>query len=456
VLARAGYTEQGIQETFGLERDWPFVREEPQEWLRRAGGDGPLEALIRLFFLGAPVETHVAQQALEPTTIDQWAEAGLIRPQDSSVRATVQLAPFRGMVLACDLPSWTGAVPRPDHVLGISPATVSLANMIVSRPSALMLDVGTGCGVLALLTAGQSARVVATDVSLRALRFAAFNARLNGIANVEWLAASLLDPFRGRAFDLIASNPPFVISPERRYVCRDSGLPGDRVVEAVVRQTAASLCEGGYGQILCNWAHVRGQGLRERLADWLDGAGCDAWAIRAHTMDPAAYARSWAPTARREDPDEQRRRVDDWLAYYAREQIEAISAGLITLRRRSAAANWFRMDDAPEQMFGPATRDDERLLALRLRPSPRLRVQDLCRRTGEARPTHECTLRLDWGLAYSEAVDPDMAHLVTECDGQRRLADVLPEAPSPACLAVVRHLVERGFLVPAEDEASGA
>ena len=45
---------------------------------------------------------------------------------------------------------------------------------------------------------------------------------------------------RGERFDLIATNPPFVISPAtgERLVYRDSGLPGDRVVEDIVRAGA--------------------------------------------------------------------------------------------------------------------------------------------------------------------------------------------------------------------------
>ena len=41
------------------------------------------------------------------------------------------------------------------------------------------------------------------------------------------------------------------------------------------------------------------------------------------------------------------------MAYYERGQIEAMSAGLITMRRRSSSPSWFRADDAPAKMLGP-------------------------------------------------------------------------------------------------------
>ena len=51
---------------------------------------------------------------------------------------------------------------------------------------------------------------------------------------------SFFEPVAGETFDLIATNPPFVISPAtgERLVYRDSGLPGDRVVEHIVRDRA--------------------------------------------------------------------------------------------------------------------------------------------------------------------------------------------------------------------------
>ena len=99
------------------------------------------------------------------------------------------------------------------------------------------LDLGTGCGVQALHLADHSGEVVATDVNARALRLTRFNLALNGVANVDVRDGSLFEPVRDERFDLIATNPPFVISPGtgERLVYRDSGLPGDGVVEHIVR-----------------------------------------------------------------------------------------------------------------------------------------------------------------------------------------------------------------------------
>ncbi len=60
-----------------------------------------------------------------------------------------------------------------------------------------------------------------------------------------------------------------MISPatDARLVYRDSGLPGDSVVERIVREAPDHLVPGGWLQVLANWAIHRDVPWDERLAD---------------------------------------------------------------------------------------------------------------------------------------------------------------------------------------------
>ena len=75
-----------------------------------------------------------------------------------------------------------------------------------------VLDLCTGTGILGLTAARLGARATAVDLSRRAVLNARLNARLNRLA-LEVLRGDLFAPVRGRRFDLIVSNPPYIPAP---------------------------------------------------------------------------------------------------------------------------------------------------------------------------------------------------------------------------------------------------
>lgn len=76
-----------------------------------------------------------------------------------------------------------------------------------------ILDIGSGSGCIAVALAKrlQDAKLTAIDISTTALELAKRNADRNGVI-IEFLHGSLLDPVKGRCFDLIVSNPPYIPS----------------------------------------------------------------------------------------------------------------------------------------------------------------------------------------------------------------------------------------------------
>jgi methylase of polypeptide subunit release factors len=116
-----------------------------------------------------------------------------------------------------------------DHVPGVHRPSVALAHLTVRGEGERALDLCTGNGIQALLLAAHAERVVATDVNVRALAYATFNAALNGADNIETRPGSFFEPVEGEEFDLIVANPPYVVSPESAYLFRDGGMSGDGV-----------------------------------------------------------------------------------------------------------------------------------------------------------------------------------------------------------------------------------
>jgi len=98
-------------------------------------------------------------------------------------------------------------VPRPETEYLVDLARERLRGR--ARPSVFDLGTGSGCIALTLFFELEEARVVASDLSERALAFARANAARLG-AKVELLLGDGFEPVRGRRFDCIVSNPPYV------------------------------------------------------------------------------------------------------------------------------------------------------------------------------------------------------------------------------------------------------
>jgi len=236
-----------------------------------------------------------------------------------------------------------------DHVSGVNLSSLMLAALAIRRPVPSALDVGTGCGIQALLTARHSETVVATDVNPRALTFAAFNARLNGVENVELVQGSFFEPVQDRRFDLVVANPPFVISPDHDIMFRDSGLPGDTVSREILTQAPEFLNEGGLAHLLASWILKEDEPWWNPVEGWLEGRGCDAWLLLYKTEDPLASASDWAKAFHGNTEADYQRAMDRWLDYYKEIGVATIATGAVTLRRRSVP-NWLRADEYPEGM----------------------------------------------------------------------------------------------------------
>jgi release factor glutamine methyltransferase len=118
-------------------------------------------------------------------------------------------------------------------------------------PASAVLDLCTGSGVLAIQAARRGAgRVVAVDVSRRAVIAAALNARLNGV-RVDARRGDLFAPVGGERFDLIVSNPPYLPGPvtelPRRGASRawEGGPRGRAFVDRICAGAPAHLRPGG-------------------------------------------------------------------------------------------------------------------------------------------------------------------------------------------------------------------
>lgn len=153
---------------------------------------------------------------------------------------------FRGLQLKVDR---RALIPRPETEVVVERCLALLDGL----PEPRVLDVGTGSGAIALALAQEhpGAQVTAIDVSEDALALARENAERTGIA-VELRRHDLFEGLPGEGWDLVVSNPPYVLPEEMGSLAPEVAgwEPGEALVdrghtEALARAAAGALRPGG-------------------------------------------------------------------------------------------------------------------------------------------------------------------------------------------------------------------
>lgn len=461
----------------------------------RAAGLDPAALLARLFMLGDTLTAVEAATAFPALSIDGALRLGIVRSAVGAVRAgngeppaSVTLAskspasvtpasePLpHAVVAAVDLRPidadgtevWltadlgervTGRAVAPDHVLGVGGASLTLAGITPRGPVVSALDLGTGCGIQAALLAAHADRVTATDISTRALAFARLNAALNG---GEWdlREGSLFDPVAGERFDLIVSNPPFVITPASAHA---AGLPvmeyreaaggsvgrsggdgegsssgGDRLLAALLGALPDHLTKNGTAVLLANWEHRRGEDWRERVAAL--APGLDLWVIQREVLDPAEYVELWlrdGGLSAQVDRARYEAVYAAWIADFERRGVEAVGFGYV-LAAPASAVRSVRVEEATGPAAQPlgahlaacfaaqrslAGLDGEAMGALRPAVAPDVTVEHHLVPGGEHPAS--IVLRQGGGLGRTYQADTALAGLVSAADGELTLAQL--------------------------------
>jgi SAM-dependent methyltransferase len=122
-----------------------------------------------------------------------------------------------------------------------------------ARAGQTALDLGTGCGNLALAAACRGANVIAADIDDRALALAEENARANGLqSKVQFVFSDWFSELSGKRFDLLVSNPPFVPMPAGCSHVTHSygGADGLRCVRSILSEAPNYLARCGRLQML--------------------------------------------------------------------------------------------------------------------------------------------------------------------------------------------------------------
>ncbi|MFF0744242.1 methyltransferase [Streptomyces sp. NPDC004111] len=487
-LLAAAFTADGLLDLLGAPAYSALARGETVPALRATRGDGPLATLVRLFLLQESVPAARAAEVLpvDLCLADGWLAADA---DTGELRGRVDVRPYGGdegqdWFIVSDLGRAVGgaggAGTREEGVvLGVGGASTTLAGITVRTPVGSALDLGTGSGIQALHAAQHAVRVTATDLNPRALDFTRLTLALSGAAQAELLEGSLFEPVGEATYDLIVSNPPFVISPGARLTYRDGGMGGDDLCRTLVSGAGQRLNAGGFAQFLANWQHVEGEDWKDRLRSWVP-RDCDAWIVQREVQDITQYAELWLRDGgdHRTDPAEYAARYEAWLDEFEERKTTGVGFGWITLRKRPAELPGepsVTVEEWPhpvEQPLGPVIRahferqdylsghDDAALLADRFVLADEV-VQEQIGVPGQEDPEY-VVLRQNRGMRRATRADTVGAGFAGVCDGTLSAGQILDAIAQlmdedPVLLRdrtpeAIRSMVEQGFLVPLGDE----
>jgi hypothetical protein len=297
-------------------------------------------------------------------------------------------------------------------------------------------------------------------------------AKINSI-DVDLRRGDLFEPVAGELFDLIVTNPPYVMSPPRsaseRLAYREGDRPGDGLVEHIVHAGADHLAPHGVLQVLANWAHVGGTDWSDRLRRWITATGCDAHVVQREVLDPSEYAELWLADAGLGGAADYIHRYGEWLDYLSGLGIDAIGMGWIVLQRNGRDEPEIRIEDWPygvDQPIGPAFEAGFAAIdrvrsgdAELLRHAWRL-VDDVVEETrgtpGAADP-NSIVFRQQRHFRRALRADTAVAAVLGACDGDLDLSTIMAtvagilhlefDALSATMLPAIRQCIRDGFLV---------
>jgi SAM-dependent methyltransferase len=228
------------------------------------------------------------ESLLPPDLVETMRRAGILRPDGELWRSGIRVSSLDGELFV-----HSAFPPSAVDSVFFGPDTFRFVMAVIAHlderasPVRRAVDIGCGSGAAGIAIAKRSpgAEVVLVDINDAALRTASINARLAGVGVVP-RESNLLGEVEG-SFDLIVSNPPFMVDRSGRTYRHGGGRFGEGLSLAVVEAAAERLAPGGSLVLFTGSVIVDGQDpFREAATAVCERAGLD-WSYRE--FDPDEY-----------------------------------------------------------------------------------------------------------------------------------------------------------------------
>jgi hypothetical protein len=250
------------------------------------------------------------------------------------------------------------------------------------------------------------------------------------------------------------------VSPERRWLYRDSGFNADEVSEKVVAAAAEHLELDGFATLLVSWVAEDEDSRDEHPLDWTDGLDCDDWILPIWESDALSHAATWNDHL---EGEPKAAALDEWTEYLDRLGVDWVTEGAIVLHRRNGGGpHTTRIDEIDEDIenaseqveraFAARARlaelDDDALLAATVAIAAPLRVEHELEPVDGRATVTEATVTLDEGTLSTIETTARAPELLAALDGRTTLGETIErlDIPRDDALDLVETLLELGAL----------
>ena len=341
------FTASAIAHRLGTGPHAALFRGEPAAVRRVASDDTAFDFFVRSFLLHDTAPASEWVRWLGQPLVDALTTARSLEPNgtsddalDPTLRCVIDIRPHviaghdRWIFSDADA-TMAGHIPGKDHVLGVGSASLSLAQSVPSSPVKSLLDVGTGCGIQLLAQSDAATQLTGTDIHPRALDYAEATCAAAGLQYADLLEGAWFEPVRGRRYERIVSNPPFVVGlPEVGHVYRDSGLSLDGASQLMISQAPEHLTVGGTAHLVAAWVHKEGESWQQRVASWLPDHGVVAWILQRDVVDPELYVGTWLRDESLDPRDPiVAEQATTWLNFFHEQSVTGIGFGYVAIQR---------------------------------------------------------------------------------------------------------------------------
>ncbi|MCS4491003.1 class I SAM-dependent methyltransferase [Corynebacterium sp. ES2715-CONJ3] len=492
------FTADGVREFLGENAYKALYRGEPHAVLfsMRNSRTQPLAQLITVFLLHRALSEEDLTKIFGSELLHDLIRVGILGPKsanDSHVTALIDIHPHRVdgndyfVFSDCDASQLSNYIPGKDHVLGVGAASLSLLSATSRSAVSSVLDLGTGSGIQVLGQLHAAESITATDIHPRALLFA--HATLvdtaglisDNRATVDIQRGSWFEPVRGRRFDRIIANPPFVVGPDDvSHIYRDSGLALDGATQLLMENIPDYLNMDGTATLLGSWIHESGHSFQQRLASWLPDKGVMCWILERDRVSPEHYCGTWLRDESIDPRSEQgAHKTLHWLDFFASHHVLAIGFGFVFIKRIS--------DDLPsdilvEELTHPIedlaqeaeeyfariswlhAQTENEILQARYQVRPGIAQEEISVADAEEAmgfvPAARRITRMD-GPRWSHDIDAELAAILAGLHPEGlNLSEVIelfaisrgldPDLTQQAALPAVVDLIRHGFIIPAD------